>query len=98
MTASKNWLNPAKLEYFDPHFDKSYPKRDIIAINKKIQICNVHLFIACIEDFVKIKSSVIVSTNINITLKKAAQAWYIAELSNLERSAFSDNKGNKTEC
>lgn len=33
--ASKDRWNAAKLGYFDPHLDKSYPKGDIITVNKK---------------------------------------------------------------
>ena len=34
--ASKNRWNPAELGYFDLQLDKSYPKGDIISVNKEI--------------------------------------------------------------
>ena len=34
--ASKNRWNLTELEYFDPQLNKSYPKGDIISVNKKI--------------------------------------------------------------
>ena len=49
--ASSRW-NPANLGYFNLHLDKSYPKGDIIAINKETWIYNVHLFMAWIKDLI----------------------------------------------
>lgn len=93
-TANGRW-NPADLGYFDPHLDKSYPESDIIAINKETWIRDVHLFVARVKDLVQLKGGQTVQNNLNTALRGAAQAWYIAELSELERSALRIDTSNQ---
>lgn len=38
-----------------------------------------------------------IQNNLNTVLKRAAQAWYVAELNNLKCRALHDDCGNKTE-
>lgn len=95
--ASKDRWNPAELGYFDPQLDKSYPKGDIISVNKETWIRDVHLFVARVKDLVNLKGAPVVQNNPNTALRGAAQDWYIAELNDLERGALRDDRGNKAE-
>lgn len=68
--SAEQW-DAGEVGYFDLHFDKSYPNRDIISVNKKTWIWDVHLFVAHIKDLVQLKGALVVQNNLNTALKRA---------------------------
>lgn len=55
----------------------------------------MYLFMAQVKDLIQLKDGQTVQNNLNIALRDAAQAWYIAELSELEHSVFYMNTSNQ---
>lgn len=88
MISSKNRQNLTDLEYFNPLFDKLYANNDIVIVNKKTQIQDMHLFMNQVRNLVEIKKGQIVQNNLNTALKDRIQVQYMIKLSNLKCSAF----------
>lgn len=98
-SGSKEQWNASDIGYFNPHLDASYSEGEIVTVGKEIYYRNVYLFVKQVQDLASIKGDMLVKTNLNTALRGAAQSWYTAELSNLERSGLrSVANGVETWC
>ena len=85
---SDNKWKAEKLGFFDLYLISSLGLGDVMTINKELYYRSVILFIDRIADLATVKPAVLVKTNINICLRKAALLWYILELNDAKRSSL----------
>ena len=97
-TPTGTW-HSSDIGYFDPLLDKAYGEGELLTVGKDTYYRNVHLFVERIKDIAMIKGSALVRNNVNTTLRGSAQAWYTAELTNLERIGLrADTNGVDAWC
>ena len=79
--------------YFDSTFSETYGKGDYITIGDKVYYRDVWLFIDSAQAIATTKGSRLIRTNLHRCLRGNAQAWYITELSKLQRSNLHEGHG-----
>jgi len=77
-------FQPKNVGYFDLHLDEVYGKGDIIQMGKDIYYRDMHLFLGQAKSVAMAKDTLPVQNSLHICLWEDAQAWYVAELSDLQ--------------
>lgn len=96
-TPSKNkrW-NQAKLEYFDPHLNRTHKDREVVLVGKEVYYKNVVLFVQRIQGLVTFQGAGLVKANIATSLHGSALELYTSELSDFDRDVLNNDLGVKS--
>ncbi len=93
--STERW-NQAKLDYFDPHLNRTYGKDEIVSIQKDVYYRNVVLFVHRLQSLVTFQNAAFVKANIAISLQSSVLEWYTSKLSNFDHDILNNDQGVKS--